>query len=236
LKDNEQHHETKYENYDQLVRGFFEYLKDMSKDQKHWLALGSNQKVYKKANFIPKARKAARVISEAISKKENQTVYGLWRSVFGLHFPYPRPILESSTNFTDKEEFIEDLYPVDIGYQLNIDCEVSQAGFRTELLSLLTVVKTKKKLKFLIKYTDCPKQYLIKWKVKNKGEIAKKRTMLRGQILSDDGAGERIENSNFGGEHYVECYLIKDNICVARDRIDVPISIDFSDSDKVKIT
>jgi hypothetical protein len=32
------------------------------------------------------------------------------------------------------------------------------------------------------------------------------------------------ENSNFEGAHFVECYIIKDGFCVARDRIDVPIS------------
>ena len=34
----------------------------------------------------------------------------------------------------------------------------------------------------------------------------------------------KTENTRYRGRHFVECYLVKDNICVARDRIDVPIS------------
>jgi hypothetical protein len=89
------------------------------------------------------------------------------------------------------------------------------------------MLKTKKKLSFFIRSTDVPRPYIVKWKIKNKGDIAKKRGMLRGEILNDDGSETRIENSNFGGQHFVECYVIKDEVCVARDRIDVPISMDF---------
>lgn len=44
----------------------------------------------------------------------------------------------------------------------------------------------------------------------------------RGQIIKDN---KRIhhETTKFFGPHYVECYLIKNGICVAKDRIDVPI-------------
>ena len=48
--------------------------------------------------------------------------------------------------------------------------------------------------------------------------------MLRGLIFNDNGSEKRIENSNFEGAHFVECFIIKNNVCVARDRIDVPIS------------
>ena len=48
--------------------------------------------------------------------------------------------------------------------------------------------------------------------------------MLRGQIVKDNGTEIRNEDTNFEGAHFVECYIIKDGICVARDRIDVPIA------------
>ena len=31
------------------------------------------------------------------------------------------------------------------------------------------------------------------------------------------------ETTDFSGEHYVEAYVVKNRICVARDRIPVPI-------------
>ena len=150
---------------------------------------------------------------------------GIWRKVFGNKFPYPKVALESSENYSSSEEFIENQYPVDIRFNLKIDCLVKQQGFRDALLSSLRILKSTKKLEFYISTNEVQKPYLVKWKVKNLGSVAKRKNMLRGQILNDQGSEKRKENSNFNGEHYVECYIIKNGICVATDRIDVPISI-----------
>lgn len=226
LSTNTNHHETEFKCYDEFVRDFFEYLKDYDKDREFWYSPGSNQKVYKKkSNFITKAKKAYDNVVEAIEKKDNDTVYKIWRKVFGYPFPYPKAVFESSVDYTSSEEYIEQSYPVDIRYSLTINCEVSQAGFRTELLRNMTDrLRLNKKLRFYIQHTEVPKPYEVKWKVKNEGSIAKAKNNFRGQILNDDGRESRNENSNFGGPHFVECYIIKHGVCVARDRIDVPIS------------
>ena len=226
LKNNTEHHETKFDKYDELVRDFFEYLKDYDKTREFWYSPGSKQKVYKKkSNFINKSKKAYDNVVDAIDKKDNDTVYSIWRKVFGYPFPYPIAIRESAEDFTSAEQYIEQLYPVDIRYALTINCEVTQAGFRTVFLrELLDKLRINKKLKFFIEYTDVPKPYEVKWKIKNKGSIAKVNRNFRGQIINDDGQEVRRETSSFGGAHFVECFIIKNNICVARDRIDVPIS------------
>lgn len=224
LKNNENHHTTTYSNYDIFVKDFFCFLKDYDNKREYWFAPGSNQKVYKKkSNFVSKAKKAHSNIEEAIEKKENSTVFEIWKRVFGYPFPYPKTIKESSLNYTSSEEFIEDLYPVDIINSLTINCEVTQAGFRNEFLrNMLDKLKVNKKLKFFIENTDVEEPYSIKWKVKNEGEIAKQKNNFRGQIFN--GSSIRNETSSFGGSHFVECYIIKNNVCVARDRIEVPIS------------
>jgi hypothetical protein len=225
LEDNESHHTDTYSSYDILLRDFFKYLKDYDRERVYWYAPGSNQRVYKKnSNFIIKASKAYNNVIDAIDKKDNDTVYSIWKKVFGYPFPYPKAIKESAINYTANEEFIEDLFPVDIINRLRIECEVKQNGFRTDLLRKIGILKVNKKLKFYIEDTDVQKPYSIKWKVKNEGEIAKARNNFRGQILNDDGREIRNESSNFAGPHFVECYIIKNNVCVARDRIDVPIS------------
>lgn len=225
FKENDDLQKSDIANFDNVLLKFFEYLKSRNEHQKYWYAPGSRQKVYKKKNFIKKAKKAFENIQEAIENSDKDNVYGIWRKVFGNVFPYPQTVLESSTNYTRFEQFIEDLHPVDIRNSLKIDCLISQKGFREMLLSQIPFIKSTKKLKFYIKSTDVVEPYEVKWKVKNKGEIAKKRNMLRGQIHDDNGSHTRNENSNFSGEHYVECYIIKKGICVARDRITVPISI-----------
>lgn len=226
LQNNEDHLETNYDSYDILVRDFFEFLKDYSKDRKEWYAPGSNQKVYKKgSNFISKAKKAHENVVDAISKKDNDTVYTIWKKVFGYPFPYPKAIKEASVNYTDKEQFIEELYPIDIINSLSINCEVTQNGFRVGLLrEMYDKLKINKKLRFYIQNTDVLHPYEVKWKIKNEGQVAKDRNMLRGQIIDDLGNETRFEDTNFEGAHFVECYVIKNGICVARDRIDVPIS------------
>lgn len=55
----------------------------------------------------------------------------------------------------------------------------------------------------------------------NVGSEAERRNDIRGQII--DKGNEITENSKFFGEHYIECYLIKNGICVAIGHVDVPI-------------
>lgn len=226
LQENEDHWKTNYSSYDILVRDYFEFLKDYNKDRKEWYAPGSNQKVYKKgSNFISKAKKAHENILDAISKKDNDTVYVIWRKVFGYPFPYPKAIKEASVNYTDQEEFIEDKYPIDIKYALTINCRVKQNGFQIALLKeMYEKLRKNKKLEFFIQNTEVPEPYQVLWKIKNEGQIAKDKNMLRGQIVKDNGSKIRNEDSSFEGAHFVECFIIKNNVCVARDRIDVPIS------------
>ena len=68
----------------------------------------------------------------------------------------------------------------------------------------------------IIKYPNCDE---IFWKVKNNGEEAKKNNQERGEIFK--GGTCQIEYSGFNGNHYIECYLIQDNVCIGRKKIDV---------------
>ncbi|HFH3981495.1 TPA: nucleotidyltransferase, partial [Pseudomonas aeruginosa] len=55
------------------------------------------------------------------------------------------------------------------------------------------------------------------------GREAVKRKMQRGNIVIDSGARQITETSNFDGDHFVECYAVKNGVCVARGRVYVPI-------------
>lgn len=126
-------------------------------------------------------------------------------------------------DFSPNEQFIQEQYRVNIIYDLKLGCKVTQKGFRDKLLKELYILKRNHSLKFYIEHHNVPGYYSVKWKVRNCGIKAKSHG-VRGQILNDDGTETRKENSSFYGKHYVECYIIKDNVCVAMDRIDVPIS------------
>lgn len=184
-------------------------LEDYSKTNKDYFLeqLGS---------FIQSAKKA---LDEKTSQKD---ACKAWQRHFGEdHFPFE--------SYTNTEEFIETNFIIDIRYELKIDCLVSQKGFRTHSLSQILLSRLPlfrdKNLKFHIVDCNVPKPYQVKWKVRNVGKEAIRRNQIRGQILNDSGNYQRIESSDFHGSHFVECYIIKDNVCVARSRIDVPIKL-----------
>ena len=217
-----------YMYYDWLARDFFEYLSQTDNDQQFWLAFGSNQKVHKKGNFVRRAKKAYEKCKEAIEKQDNQSVNNTWKEVFGRPFPASEKVAEAvERSFRDTEEFIDDRFEIDIRYSLNIDCRVSQSGFKTRLLSWFLSnrrrLKFHKGLEFFVRKCDVPAPYSVRWKVRNVGPMAEEKDQIRGQILADGGRKTKRERTNFNGPHYVECYIVKDEVCMARDKIDVPI-------------
>jgi hypothetical protein len=147
--------------------------------------------------------------------------------VFGKHFPKSLVSLSAARYAFDKEEFIEDRYPVDVRHDLELDCEIHSGTSLKDLLRRKLRhherVPQGRHLRFFVTHCDIPGRYQLLWKVRNRGEIAVERKMLRGEITADGGALERRESSDFPGNHYVEAYAIKDGVCVARERIAVPI-------------
>jgi len=228
LNDNPSLDWTTFSSFDTLSRDFLEYLKDQPK-REHYQALGSNQDVKVKHPFRNKAKESYKKAKEACDNSEESERNELWRDVFGNKFPKAQSTQDRAlSTCQDNEQFIGNLYKVDIKYNLEINCRVEQNGFRPTLLKDFlrsgAWLPHERKLFFFIESTDAPNGYSVKWKVRNVGEEAKRRHCLRGEIYgSNNGPYERKETSNFYGPHYVECYLILNNIVVARDRIEVPI-------------
>lgn len=222
---------TSFSKYDLMSKVFFDYLRGLNKDQEFWYAPGSNQKAYKKGNFIPKAKKAFNNCTQAIEAQGTSSANKKWKNVYGRNFPASvSAVIENAKSLAYKntEEHIEDKYQVDVRYGLTIDCSVIQDGFRLETLTNILAkgfpLKTKKDLEFFIADCTVPSPYEVLWKVRNVGDIAERKDMIRGSILSSGSDLSRKERTEFYGKHYVECYIIKNGVCVARDKLDVPIS------------
>lgn len=211
--------------FDFMARDFFEFLKN-EPDKDYYLALGSNQRVSVKSPFQAKAKKAYNRCLAAIAEDGKASANEKWREVFGTAVPVASS--SAAKLFTDTEEFIERLFPVDIQHSVVIDCEVTQNGWRPTLLRMMlrdqTRILANKDLKFWITECTVPEPYDVRWKVLNRGHEAERRNKIRGQIITSSRPGVRNERTNFRGEHVVECYIIKDGIVVARGSIDVPIS------------
>lgn len=78
-------------------------------------------------------------------------------------------------------------------------------------------------LDFFIKNINAPNAYEILWKVKNDGFLAEQHNSIRGQIFKLKQNVKNYETSNFAGNHYVECYIIENKVCIVKAHIDVPI-------------
>lgn len=215
---------TGYDSFFLMVRDFFSFLKD-EPAHNYYLALGSNQQVKVRCKFQPKATKAYFRCMEAI-ESDVVSAAEKWREVFGG--AVPRSAKTKGYSVDNTEEFIENLYPVDITATLRMDCKVTQDGWRPttlrEILRTRVPLKAEKELRFWITSCSVAEPYVVKWKVLNRGAEAQRRKATRGQIIDSSSHNVRIEHSDFRGNHVVECYIIKDGVVVARDCIDVPIT------------
>lgn len=241
LESTDEYDTKSYHYYDYMCRDFFEFLADQPK-QSEYAALGSRQRVRVKKRFERKAKKAYDLCLKAIDASGQKNERQKWRDVFGNAYPAPAKSAAGEAAafahvFKNTEQFVEDRFPVDIRYHLRINCEVTQDGFRPgmlrDLLERHGVLLPKKSLRFFIAdATDLPDDTELFWKVLNRGEEAERRDVIRGQIVRDEGRGERQETTNFRGDHLVECYAVSRGVVVARDNIHVPIRVkDAEDED-----
>lgn len=230
MKSTSDYDDKSYFYFDWLSRDFFKYLSGQDK-QDHYQAPGSNQDVKVNKDFRKKAKEAYELCLEAIEAEGTSKANKKWRAIYGRNFPAFETAVKSTqaadATWRDTEQFIEDQYPVDIRYYMRLDCKVSQDGYRSYSLFQMLLenmpLSPNKKLLFKVEECEVPENYTLMWKVLNRGVEAQKRNQVRGQIFTDEGYKTRNESTSFQGEHFVECYAIKDGVVVARASIDVPI-------------
>jgi len=219
--------------YPVSVRNFFEYF--------HASTIDENLKSHL-STALNRAKKAC---DFEIEDKLDDAV-AEWQKVFGDDFyvTLEKGVTDGTDDKiqklyivypSDKEEYLDKTYGIRTAlnptYRVKIDAEVQQNGFRNNFLSNfilkhLPLLKNKK-LIFKVTKSNVPTPFEIKWKVRNFGSEAKDANDLRGEISDDLGLAEKKEHTKYMGEHYVECYIVKGDVCVASDRILVPIGRDY---------
>lgn len=228
LKSTTEFDEKSYSSYGEMTREFFSHLVSIDEEKEQWRAPGSGSLVYKSGNFHPKAKKALRRLQEALN--EPDVAHDRWKSVFGEFFPEVANSEErqaiNENRVKDTEEFIGNKFSIDIQYTVKIDCTVKNEGDQLRRLMSRVIdykIPRSRELTFWVSENNVPPPYKLYWKVKNIGIEAINRDMLRGDIFMDSGPHQRTEKTNFAGEHFVECFVVKNSVCVARSRIRVPI-------------
>lgn len=235
---------TSDESYSQLVKKFFDFLK--TKRNVSVYSPASFSLVNMGEDWYTKAESALTRADKAVDfedKEDYENASREWKKIFGDMFPlainksvamspqfsldvvglarlYPSPDEEDITyNHGIERRLISD-------YSVNLDAEVTQNGFPkgslTGFLAQKFPLLKQKKLLFRAS-TNVPGPYYMMWRVRNFGEEARHANGLRGEITVDAGFHEKEEKTQYTGDHYVECYVIKDGHCVAIGAIHVPI-------------
>ena len=136
---------------------------------------------------------------------------------------------QRNLEYDDTEEDIENIFPIQRTMcYVKINCKVTK-GNSINLLSNMILNNEKIpigcNLNFYIESTNIQEPYTVLWKVKNNGYYAYQNNCIRGQIFKSKNINknQNDETSDFSGNHYVECYIIKNGVCIAKDHIDVNI-------------
>lgn len=77
--------------YDWMTRDFMYFLGNEDPSKSYWLALGSNQFIWRRGNFEAKAKKCYKLAIEAIAHEEANHEWSAnqkWREIYGTAFPY----------------------------------------------------------------------------------------------------------------------------------------------------
>lgn len=102
--------------------------------------------------------------------------------------------------------------------KVHVIAEVIRDGFRPTKISDGDTIRKHHSLRFTA-FTDVKKPYEVYWQVVNTGQEAQEAQCLRGEFYeSHIRKGRRIrkESTLYQGMHWVECFIVKKDVCVAR--------------------
>ena len=181
------------------------------------------------SNFRNKVKYYSDKANDAYADADRTSSIRKWRDIFGDDFVSSATELvkaahDRATEVASSEQFLER----DLGiperlqatYEVRIGATVlGVPGFRVfDLRKHGNVVGRDRKIKFVVTRCTVPPPYTIYWKVRNTGTEAAVAGCLRGKIEKDDGTRSRNEPTRYRGKHYIDCYIVKNDICVAKDR------------------
>ena len=182
-------------------------------------------------NFRARIQSYAEKITYAYDATDSSTSLRAWQDVFGVEFKVEslkeaRLTVQSARPRDDGEMFIDDpefgiSVPDSLPHRVGIQCRVlPKVGFRDGDLTKLGHVSPDRQLEFNVRYCSAPKPFQVYWKIKNTGPVAIGAGCPRGDIHYSD---TRVEPTAYRGQHWVECYIVQNGQCVARQRYTVRI-------------
>jgi hypothetical protein len=180
------------------------------------------------ANFRNWVKTYTEWAEDAYNEPSVDGSYVKWRKLFGEAFgAYSTAAGKASASHKgvagveDTEEQVEDKFTVALhpAYRVKLQGRTERRdGFMTYNLSERgNKVAKGRRVTFTLKASNVPEPYDVWWKVRNTGTEAIAHNKIRGQIVKDDGRKSCSEPTVFRGNHYVEVYVVKNGVVVAKD-------------------
>ncbi len=171
------------------------------------------------SSFIDKLQEHADLLND--EGTENAT----WRKILGTEFPNKetQSKFEICTNDSMRCLVVphrqRPLWPIQRGGAAFISVQVVDVnGNKIEYHNNGDALPKYCKLLFKA-CTGVKPPYSVKWQVVNTGYEAASKLCLRGGFESSNHSGtERLEFTEYAGSHFVQCYIIKNGVCVARSK------------------
>lgn len=145
-----------------------------------------------------------------------------WQAMFGPSFTKPatKTLVAAASAAAPAEEFIDQTLriPVHLSETVQLIGRVRGIGVRKpyDLPHRGDVVGKFRKIDFRLENCTVAAPYDVYWKVRNHGPEAAQASDLRGQMVRSGTTKE--EHTKYAGSHYVEVHIVKNGVCVAKDR------------------
>lgn len=108
---------------------------------------------------------------------------------------------------------------LNLKYKVEVHGRYKTPSGKNYSITSKTTVPKKSEI-FFVAETNVPKPFEVYWQVVNTGDEANNAHGLRGGIFHSQTAGKgglnQKEHSQYKGLHWVECFIVKNGICVAR--------------------
>jgi hypothetical protein len=145
----------------------------------------------------------------------------IWRRILGEDFPQDTSA-KSSHAFTvcaTATHRQKPLWPMTHGGAAFIGVKVKDKnGNVIEYVNNGTPLDKGLSLQFQV-YTGVKKPFVVKWQITNTGEDARRAGCMRGNFENSDiGEMGKRETTSYSGSHSVQCFIIKNGICVAKSK------------------
>jgi hypothetical protein len=194
----------KWKNNQDKSRRFFEWLDKARNDFSNFVKTEDVEILFESAQPI---------LGEQLIKKSFNNYKEEFSKSVGL---VPANTVTHTINLPQRQKL---QYPISLNGNVYVTAKSIYDGYRSrDLVSGGFPIKKDVSLRF-IATTNITRPFTVLWQVVNTGAEARRLNQLRGGFYEGDIGSyglERQESTKYRGTHFVECFIIKNKLCVAR--------------------